>query len=51
MNGWLIGAVTLVYAAIAIRYGFVEGKLGLAITFFGYSVANIGLIMADRLGG
>jgi len=50
MAAWLIGVVTVLYIGIAIRYGFVEHKPALAVVFAGYAVANIGLILADRLG-
>jgi hypothetical protein len=47
MSGWLIGVVTVIYLGVAISFIF-EGKPGMALTFLGYSVANIGLIWAAR---
>ena len=40
----LILLVTLVYLGTAVAFWF-EGKTGFSITFFGYSLANIGIIM------
>lgn len=47
MSGWLIGLVTIIYVGVAISF-WKEGNPGMAITFAGYSVANIGLILAAR---
>lgn len=47
MSGWLIGIVTVIYCGVAISFWF-EGKPGMALTFLGYSVANVGLIWASK---
>ncbi len=47
MSGWLIGVVTVIYVGVAISF-WAEGKPGMALTFLGYSVANIGLIWASK---
>jgi len=39
--------VTVIYVAVAVSYIF-EGKPGMALTFLGYSVANVGLILASK---
>jgi hypothetical protein len=44
MSGYLIGAVTLAYVATAVDL-YLSGRVGLAICFAGYSVANVGLIL------
>lgn len=44
MSASLIGIVTLVYLITAVTF-WLEGRPGLAVTFLGYSAANIGLIM------
>ena len=46
MANWLIGAVTLVYAAVALCRAY-EGKWGMSLVFFAYAIANIGLVLAD----
>jgi len=45
MSATLIGFVTLIYLGVAISE-FINGRHGMAICFAGYSVANIGLVMA-----
>lgn len=47
MSGWLIGIVTLIYIGVAVSF-FMENKPGMALTFLGYSIANVGLIWAAR---
>jgi hypothetical protein len=47
MSGWLIGIVTLIYVGVAVSF-VLEGKPGMALTFLGYSVANVGIIWASR---
>jgi hypothetical protein len=44
VSGWLIAIVTLIYVGVAISF-WLEGRPGMAITFAGYSLANIGLIL------
>lgn len=46
MSNTLIAVVTIIYLLVALSF-YLEGKTGLAITFGGYSLANIGLIMAN----
>jgi hypothetical protein len=43
MSAPLIALVTLIYLGVAWGY-YAEGRPGMAFTFIGYSVANIGLI-------
>jgi hypothetical protein len=45
MSAWLIGFIGIVYAVVAVSL-FLEGKTGLAISFAGYVIGNIGLAMA-----
>jgi hypothetical protein len=48
MSSWLIIVTGLIYAYIAGEQGF-KGNVGLAITYFGYALGNIGLyIMAIK---
>lgn len=47
MSAWLIGIVTLIYLGVAVSF-FLEHKPGMALTFLGYSFANIGLIWASK---
>jgi hypothetical protein len=46
MSNTLIAVVTIIYLLVALSF-YLEGKTGLAITFGGYSLANLGLIMAN----
>lgn len=48
MAGWLIIAVGVAYLAVAADLYFSQGKVGLAITFFGYALSNVGLYMAAK---
>jgi hypothetical protein len=41
----LVSIPLVCYAVAAGVYFFGLGRLGLGLTFFGYSVANVGLIM------
>jgi hypothetical protein len=43
MSSWLIGFVGVIYLATA-AFFVAEGKPGMALTFIGYSIANVGLI-------
>lgn len=43
MSGWLVGAVTLVYAYISVEQ-FFKGNPSMGITYGGYAIANIGLL-------
>lgn len=47
MSGWLIGIVTVIYIGVAISF-WAEAKPGMALTFLGYAVANLGLIWASK---
>jgi hypothetical protein len=47
MNTWLIAAVGVVYLVIAVD-SLIKGQLGLAISFLGYSLGNVGLFMMSR---
>jgi len=47
MSGTLIAVVTIIYLGVALSF-YLEGKVGMAITFAGYSVANVGLILASK---
>lgn len=44
MSAWLIILVTLCYVGVSVSEAW-KGNYGVAIVFFGYSVANVGLIM------
>jgi hypothetical protein len=44
MSGWLVIAVGVVYAAVAVDQ-VLEGNLPMGIVFAGYSFSNIGLWM------
>jgi len=49
MNAWLLGSgmlvvVTVIYLAIAVTY--MQGqRIGMFVTFIGYAIANLGLIV------
>ena len=43
MSAWLIGLVTFIYLGVSIGYAL-DGRNGMAFTFVGYALANIGLI-------
>ncbi len=45
MSGWLIIAVTVVYAGISVEQLF-KGNIPMAVVYAGYAFANIGLYMA-----
>lgn len=47
MSTWLIAGVGLVYAAVALDQ-WLKGNAGMAITFGGYALSNIGLMMAVK---
>ena len=46
MSSWLIALVGCVYFWIACDLLF-KGNVGLAISFFGYSLGNVGLYMVS----
>jgi hypothetical protein len=47
MSGPLILFVMLIYAVIGIDQ-FRKGDMGMAITWWGYALANVGLYVAQR---
>lgn len=44
MNVWLIAFIGLVYTAVAIKF-FMDGQAGMGISFLGYALGNVGLVM------
>jgi hypothetical protein len=50
MSSWLIAAIGVVYFYIGSELLF-KGNVGLAISFFGYSLGNVGLFMVTKAGG
>jgi len=44
MNAWLIGSIAVVYSVVAAKF-FVDGRIGLGVSFIGYAVGNIGLVL------
>jgi len=44
MNAWLIGFIGCVYLFVAIQF-FMKGQVGMAISFLGYALGNVGLVM------
>jgi hypothetical protein len=44
MNAWLIGFIGFVYLAVAIQF-FMKGQVGMGISFLGYALGNVGLVM------
>jgi hypothetical protein len=49
MVAWLVGVVTVLYAGTAAAYWF-KGDKPMSLVFIGYSLANVGLILADVKG-
>lgn len=47
MNYWLMGVTSILYLGVA-GYDFILGDYGMGICFLAYSIANVGLIMAQR---
>lgn len=45
MSGLLLAIVGVIYLGLAITY-YVEGNMGMCITFSAYAVANAGLYIA-----
>jgi hypothetical protein len=45
MSALLMGIVAVIYLFTAVAFAF-ERNLGMAVAFFAYALANIGLIMA-----
>ena len=50
MSSWLIACIGVVYFYIGMELLF-KGNVGLAISFFGYSLGNVGLFMVTKAGG
>lgn len=44
MNVWLIAFIGLVYTAVSVKF-FLEGQYGMGISFLGYALGNVGLVM------
>ena len=47
MSSWLIAAIGVVYLVVAADLAF-KGQMGLAISFIGYSIGNVGLCIAAK---
>jgi hypothetical protein len=47
MSSWLIIVTGIIYAYIAVEQ-LIKGNTGMAITYFGYCVANAGLVMLAK---
>ena len=45
MNTWLMGFIAFVYFIVAINF-FRNNEIGFGLSFLGYVVGNIGLILA-----
>ena len=46
MAPWLIGVSTLIYLGTAVAFAW-EGRWAWALVYAGYSLANVGLIVAS----
>jgi len=44
MNAYLIGFIGFVYSLVAINF-FRDGQVGMGISFVGYALGNVGLVM------
>lgn len=44
MSGWLLGVIAVLYLGTAISYAW-QRNGGMALVFFAYAVANVGLIL------
>jgi hypothetical protein len=47
MSSWLIAAIGVVYLVVAADLAL-KGQMGLAISFIGYSIGNVGLCIAAK---
>jgi hypothetical protein len=47
MSSWLIVVTGLIYVYISIEQ-LVKGNSGLAVTYFGYALGNVGLFMMAK---
>ena len=45
MSASLIVVVTLIYLGVAVSLLVKDGRIGLALCFLGYSIANVGMII------
>lgn len=44
MNSWLIGIIGIVYTVVAVQF-FLKGQVGMGISFLGYALGNVGLVI------
>lgn len=44
MNAWLIALIGFVYLVVAIKF-MMDGRIGLGISFVGYAIGNVGLVI------
>lgn len=44
MSGWLVALVGVIYLAVCVDQ-YRQGNTGTAVMFFGYALANVGVIM------
>jgi len=47
MSSWLIAIIGVVYFIIGCDL-FLKGQIGLAISFYGYSLGNVGLFIVTK---
>ncbi len=47
MSSWLIVLTGLIYAYIAFDQ-YIKGNIGMAVTYFGYALGNVGLYMMAK---
>jgi len=47
MSSWLIVLTGLIYAYIAFDQ-YIKGNSGMAVTYFGYALGNVGLYMMAK---
>ena len=47
MSSWLIVLTGLIYAYIAFDQ-YIKGNIGMAVTYFGYALGNVGLYMIAK---
>lgn len=46
MSNILLGITGLIYVGVSLDY-FFKGNVGMALSFFAYSLANVGFILAN----
>ena len=44
MNAWLIGGIGILYTIVAVQF-FMKGQIGMGLSFLGYALGNVGLVM------